>query len=309
MERGGLEVVGEAFHALRTAPMRAIAAYLVGAVPFMLGFLYFWFDMSGSGFAAERCFSLSLAVAILFLWMKVWQTVFACELKAHIAGDPAPRWTILRVGRMALVQTVVQAHGFWAITVALLLLMPFYSVYTFFQNVTLMGDGTSTGIRGIAARAWRQALLWPRQNHILLWLLCPWVLGLGMLTAFGAMWFVQFMSPETFNMGGMVWFILAIMVFFQAVIYMAPFSCAVAQNIAVMGALLPSLLYSLLGIETAFVLSGFHAVLNSTFLMTVFALTYLCIDPVMKAAYVLRCFYGESLKTGEDLLVELRREG
>lgn len=310
VEKGALEITSEAINALRTAPMRVHAAYLIGGAPFILGFIYFWLEMSGSAFAAVRCFGLSFAVAALFIWMKAWQTVFACELKAHIAGDPAPQWTPGRIGRMIVTQATIQAHGFWAVTLALLIMVPFYSVYTFFQNFTLMGDGTASGVRGIAARAWRQAVLWPRQNHVLLWLLCPWTLALGMLTAFGAMWIVQLALPDAFvadRSSGLLWFVLATNLFFNVVLLLAPFSCAVALNVAMMVAFLPYLLYGLLGIETTFTLSGAHAVLNSTFLMTVFGITYLCVDPVMKAAYVLRCFYGVSLTTGEDLLVELRR--
>src|SRR5262249_53292125 len=31
----------------------------------------------------------------------------------------------------------------------------------------------------------------------------------------------------------------------------------------------------------------------------------LCVDPLVKAVYTLRCFYGESLKTGADLKADL----
>src|SRR4029079_1349495 len=46
---------------------------------------------------------------------------------------------------------------------------------------------------------------------------------------------------------------------------------------------------------------------NTTFFAVIVGVTYLCLDPLLKAIYVLRCFYGESLSTGEDLKVELRR--
>lgn len=59
------------------------------------------------------------------------------------------------------------------------------------------------------------------------------------------------------------------------------------------------------GIESAFTLSPLAALLNSTFLVGTFLLTYLVISPVMKAVYVLRCFYAESRVTGEDLLSRL----
>ncbi len=72
---------------------------------------------------------------------------------------------------------------------------------------------------------------------------------------------------------------------------------------------LPFLLKTFLGIETSFTRSGLVAVLNTTFLTTVICITFLCVDPIVKATYALRCFYGESLVTGEDLIVDLRDAG
>ncbi len=67
----------------------------------------------------------------------------------------------------------------------------------------------------------------------------------------------------------------------------------------------PFLLKTLLGIETVFTLSPWAA-LNSTMLAGTAAVTFLCIDPMLKATYALRTFYGESLHTGQDLKAELR---
>src|SRR5436189_6227362 len=47
--------------------------------------------------------------------------------------------------------------------------------------------------------------------------------------------------------------------------------------------------------------------LNTTFFAAMFWTTYLCVDPVLKAVYVLRCFYGESRQSGDDLKAELRQ--
>jgi hypothetical protein len=68
----------------------------------------------------------------------------------------------------------------------------------------------------------------------------------------------------------------------------------------------PILLKTLLGIETAFSRNPWAA-LNSTLLTTLLALTYVCLDPFLKATYTLRCFYGEALHTGADLKAELKR--
>jgi hypothetical protein len=67
----------------------------------------------------------------------------------------------------------------------------------------------------------------------------------------------------------------------------------------------PTLVKMLLGIETAFSRSP-GSIVNSTSVMAAFWMTYLCVDPILKAAYLLRCFYGESRRSGEDLKTELR---
>ena len=67
---------------------------------------------------------------------------------------------------------------------------------------------------------------------------------------------------------------------------------------------IPYLLKTFLGIETTFTRAGNWSVLNTTFLAACCGVAYLCLDPVLKAIYVLRCFYGQSLQTGEDLKVE-----
>jgi hypothetical protein len=70
--------------------------------------------------------------------------------------------------------------------------------------------------------------------------------------------------------------------------------------------LVPVLLKTLLGIDTPFTLSA-GAAFNTTFVAVICGVAFLCVDPLMKTAYVLRCFYGESRQSGEDLRVALRR--
>jgi hypothetical protein len=83
------------------------------------------------------------------------------------------------------------------------------------------------------------------------------------------------------------------------------FGLFVCLNIVSALVFVPYLLSIFFGIETAFVQSPW-AFSNTTFLAAVFGLTYLCLDPLVKAAYVLRCFYGESRQSGEDLKAELK---
>jgi hypothetical protein len=69
--------------------------------------------------------------------------------------------------------------------------------------------------------------------------------------------------------------------------------------------MLPFMLKKLLGIETVFTASGIY-VFNTTFWLVVLGISYLCLDPLVKTAYALRCFYGTAFKSGADILAELK---
>lgn len=77
-------------------------------------------------------------------------------------------------------------------------------------------------------------------------------------------------------------------------------------NIATVFYAAPWLARSLLGVDNIFGLSGWET-FNSTLLALVTILTWLAVDPLVKAYHVLRTFYGEARHTGEDLRLVLRR--
>lgn len=83
------------------------------------------------------------------------------------------------------------------------------------------------------------------------------------------------------------------------------FGVVVFLNLAGAIYLLPLVLKKYLGLESMFTLSGFHLI-NTTFWMVTIGLTYLCVSPLVKTVYVLRCFYGSALKSGADLKTELQ---
>lgn len=75
-------------------------------------------------------------------------------------------------------------------------------------------------------------------------------------------------------------------------------------NFAAAFQLVPYLANRLLGIENIFGFSGWWF-FNTTFLLSVTALTWLAVDPLVKAFYVLRVFHGRARRTGDDLRVDL----
>ncbi len=251
-----LDLIEEAVRLLREAPLAAGVSYYVGSVPFWLGLLYFIADMGRNAYAATRLTEASLVMALLYVWRKCWQTVFASQLRATLLATPDTQWTIRRIGRLVLLQAALQPWSLILRPLAFAITVPFVWVSSFFQNVTVLGDGAAT--RGSPVKqAISQAKHWPVQAHLAV-------------------------------------SILAVFIFF------------IWLNICVALVLGPQLLKSFLNVETVFTRS-IDAYLNTTFVATTFALTSLCFDPLWKAVYVLRCFQGAAVSTGEDLILQLKR--
>jgi len=78
------------------------------------------------------------------------------------------------------------------------------------------------------------------------------------------------------------------------------FSLFTFLNLVITLFLAPQLVRMLVGVESAFSRSGVN-LLNSTLIATAAGLAWALVDPLVKAVYVLRCFYGESVTTGADL--------
>jgi small-conductance mechanosensitive channel len=254
--KDAFDLIEEATHLLRTAPAATLAVYYLGAIPFVLGLLYFWADMSRSPFANQHLAEAALGIGALFLWMKFWQAVFARRIRAQIAAEPPPRLNFRRCARIFLTQTILQSLGLFLIPLALVPVIPFAWVYAFFQNVTALADDDDSSVSKLLKKSWKQAALWPLQNYLVL-----------------------------------------------AIIF--AFAFYVFLNWATACLMLPELFKMLFGVESAFSKSP-YAMLNTTFFAGMFGLTYLCVDPILKTIYALRCFYGESLQSGEDLKAELK---
>ena len=251
------DLIEEAVHLLRTAPAAALAAYYLGTLPFVLGVLYFWADMSQSPTARRHVVEAALGVSLLFLWMKFCQALFEGRLRAQLAGETPSPLGVKRALRVLLLQTTLQPTGLFVLPLAFVTVLPFPWVYAFYQNLTALADADVAGWRDLFRKGARHARLWPRQNY-------------------------------------------------TALLFLAAFGAFVFLNCAIVCGAFPQLLKSLLGIETVFSRGG-TAILNTTFFATMFGLTYLCVDPILKSLYVLRCFYGEAIQSGADLRSELRR--
>jgi uncharacterized protein DUF4129 len=251
--KGAVDLYEEAVYLLKRAPASALAAYYAGSLPFVLGFLFFWADMSQSAFAYDHCAPAALGLALLFTWMMYWQAIFVRELDAELSGAPAPAWWSRGTRRLGFLQIALQPTKFLVLPIALLVLLPFATVYAFYQNLMAVPDDESASAARAIGAARKQAAIWQSQN----------------------------------------WTLLAILALLEVVVF---------ANVGVAILLGPYLLKLLLGVESEFTRSGL-ATLNTTFLAVTAGLTYLIMNPLAKAVYLLRHFYAESVETGEDLRI------
>jgi hypothetical protein len=83
---GAIEIIEEAIHVLRGAGVRALAVVWTGAIPFSLGLLLFWRDMTRYSRSVGLCAWESLLLVVLLVWLSVWRGRFASMIHAQLSG-------------------------------------------------------------------------------------------------------------------------------------------------------------------------------------------------------------------------------
>ena len=286
----------------------SIMTYLIGTLPFLIGAIYYWSAMLHSAQAYSFASSGALGLAVLFVWMKTLQSRFGQHLRETLMDSALPPWTVGEFFRTmcrqgALHATVVVLYPISAVT-----LIPMAFSVAWYQNVSLLDDGGSATLRELARDAGRQAILWPKQNHALLWLSSPL-----MVIAAGVIYLVTlpvidglqqgFEEASIFLSLGVVYGIIVAI----ATLPLAPVATALALGIGTSLFFGIELVHMLSGADTLYTRNPMTLIGNSTFVALICALTYLALDPVLKAAYAIRCHEGRALQTGADLRVALQR--
>ena len=171
IQAGAIGIIEEATHLLRLSPARIFIFYYIGSIPFILGFLYFWADMSRSALAYQHSAEAAFSLSFLFIWMKCWQALFCLQLRAFISSDSPPPWSVLKIMRLFMVQTAIQPTGLVTLPIAAIITLPFGWVYAFYQNVSVFGNSGSGNIKSVYKKSLHHAMLFPGQNHMILFIL------------------------------------------------------------------------------------------------------------------------------------------
>ena len=127
--------------------------YYTGTIPFVLGLLYFWSDMSRGAYAYDNIAESSLKLAFLFIWMKCWQSVSASKLMAFLTVSEEPRWTASRLLGLVMTQGALQPTALLLRPVALLITLPYGWVRAFYENAVILGDGSNASLREVSGKA------------------------------------------------------------------------------------------------------------------------------------------------------------
>ncbi|MBF0570819.1 MAG: hypothetical protein HQL12_02995 [Candidatus Omnitrophica bacterium] len=251
--RGAINVLEEAMYILRLFP-ETLFIYYIGSLPFVLGLLYFWADMSQNAYDGHHVVGAAFCLSVLFIWMKLTQVFFAENIYNRICEQVLPERSLKDYFFILSTQTAIHCTGFFIWPVSLILGLPFAWVFAFY-HYSAINQGDSNDIKMIWDKSWGYANHWPKQNHILI----------------------------------LLFFLLYIVTFI---------------NVSIALFLIPQLLKNFFDIDSVFVLSGTHF-FNTTFLAITCSLTYLLVNPVIKTAYVIRYFDGNSIRFGNDIKTDL----
>ncbi len=254
--KNAFDVIEEAILILRSIPSYWYLLYLIGTLPFIFGFVYYWTEMSRNVLTDNSIVSLSLLLAILFIWMRCWQSIFMRYIQAYVCGESVCNYSFHIIGRLIAAHIIFQPCSVILRLLSWILLFPFSWVYAFFQNVIVFAGEEDNRLQSIYYGSLQQSILWQTQN---------------------------------------IMFIIVSSVF-RFIVFINILLCTITMAF---------LLKTLFGINTLFS-SGLWYIGDTTFLVTILALTYLCSDPLVKTFYLLRCFYGTSINSGRDIKADLQ---
>ncbi len=293
----------EAVQLLLQTGLVAMSIYAIGSVPFVLGLIAYAGTMAHSGLAHHYLGTGALGLTMLFLWMKVFHARFSQHVRARLTDSPLSPWTLKQFFTTLCRQSFIQATAVLVYPVAFLTIIPIGYSMAFYQNASVLDDGRVVPLRTFLGEVMTQVRRWPKQNHLLLWLCSPVMVCVGAAIALGTFPIMDSLEDNLLvSLGGFYGTILLILAF-----PLAPFAVMTVVNVGVGFFVLIEFFHIFTGADTLISRSPEAVVGNDLFIACACGVAYLLLDPVLKSAYAIRCFEGESLRTGADLRVILHR--
>ncbi|HTU46243.1 MAG TPA: hypothetical protein VMF91_14340 [Bryobacteraceae bacterium] len=243
-----VRLIEDALGLARRADSTAWLVYVAGVVPFFGLLLFAMTDLVQNPFAVERLPVIALALALLYCWLHICQSVFCGGLKASLEGTKESLGA--HFAQAVATQPTMAASKLILWPVTTVLLVPYPAVTMFYQH-SLIPAPRFESLRGVIAEAKRDAL---------------------------------------YRQGQTIWMLLLVLLL-RAILWINLFGLLV---------LAPALWKMLTGIEGKLTRAP-GLLVNPITLTALSILAYIGLDPIVKAACVLRRFARQSESSGLDL--------
>jgi hypothetical protein len=298
-EMSGLQLVDTSINLARSQLLPYMWLYYIGATPFFLYFLYFFHNMSVNPHAHESLFISSGILAVLLIWMKVWQSIF-CFRSLEELTQTNGKLTFKKIIHCTGWQMLIGLTEFFVIPIAIILTIPFGWCYSFLQLASI---SSLTNSDNIIKHSLEHSRVWQKQNHIMLWILCPVILFtmIALMSAFPIV--IKLIAPGTFYSDA--GFIVIILMSIFTLLF-NPLGGFLLINFIIILTLLPKILHFLFGIETTLSMSN-ALILHPGFLLSAGVLCFLCMDPLVKIAYVVRIYNYKAVGSGHDIIQKINK--
>ena len=102
-----IDLIEEAIHLLRRAPIETYAFFLLGIAPFVLCFFRFCSEMSYSEFAESSLPGFAATLALSYLWMKAFQYLACRQLVMVYTGELSNRENFGRILKSCIHQAAI----------------------------------------------------------------------------------------------------------------------------------------------------------------------------------------------------------
>jgi hypothetical protein len=156
-----LDLLEDAVHALRAAPLGTIVAHWIGSAPFALGVLVFWNAMAQPD---ASCAFGALVLALLLLWMNCWRAAFAGRLYRQLGGRPERPWTRRRLWWLLSSQAFLGGTKPLAMALAVGLILPLPWMAAFYRSAAALADREDLDLTELLAKARKLAGFEQRQG-------------------------------------------------------------------------------------------------------------------------------------------------
>ncbi len=161
-----VETLEEVFNLLRSNWFSLLPYYYLGTLPFTLGLVYFINDMACSSSARERILEASLGMAVLFLWMKLLQSLFCLRVLDAMRGDAPDGAPPLRaLGRIIMLQGITQAAGIPLRLLSWAFVLPTAFACAFCNSFTVHAGQEGITLADALRKSARQSIWRIYENH------------------------------------------------------------------------------------------------------------------------------------------------